>query len=47
MRSMLEGAVRSRAIRSAQSGHGVALLGDPAVRGALLRWLRTRVGGRA
>lgn len=41
--SMLEGAVRSRAIRSKRPGHGVALLAEPGVRGALLDWLGQRV----
>jgi hypothetical protein len=37
--SMLEGAVRSKAMRSSRPGHGVALLGDDEVRDALLAWL--------
>jgi cephalosporin-C deacetylase-like acetyl esterase len=41
--SMLEGAVRSTAIRSQRPGHGVALLAEPGVRDALLRWLDDRV----
>jgi cephalosporin-C deacetylase-like acetyl esterase len=41
--SMLEGAVRSRAIRSERPGHGVALLAEPGVREALLDWLGQRV----
>ena len=39
---MLDGAVRSRAIRSAGPGHGVALLREPGVRDALLDWLDAR-----
>jgi len=41
--SMLDGAVRSRAMRSAGPGHGVALLGEAGVRDALLAWLDDRV----
>ena len=40
---MLDGAVRSRALRSQRPGHGVTLLAEPGVRGALLRWLEGRV----
>jgi hypothetical protein len=40
---MLDGAIRSKAIRSAQAGHGVALLAEPGVRRAVLTWLRERV----
>jgi hypothetical protein len=40
---MLDGAVRSRAIRSDGPGHGVALLGESGVRDALLAWLEERV----
>jgi hypothetical protein len=40
---MLEGARRSRALVSERPGHGVALLPEPEVRRALLRWLQTRV----
>ncbi|HET8950598.1 MAG TPA: hypothetical protein VFN44_08805, partial [Solirubrobacteraceae bacterium] len=40
---MLDGARRSRAIRSERPGHGVTLLAEPEVRAALLRWLQTRV----
>ena len=40
---MLEGAVRSKAIRSAGPGHGVALLAEAGVRDALLAWLDERV----
>jgi hypothetical protein len=40
---MLDGARRSRALRSEGPGHGVALLAEPGVRSALLRWLQTRV----
>jgi dipeptidyl aminopeptidase/acylaminoacyl peptidase len=38
-----EGAVHSQAIRSAEAGHGVALLAEDGVRDALLAWLSTRV----
>ena len=41
--SMLDGAVRSKAIRSAKPGHGVALLAEPGVRRALLSWLDEHV----
>jgi hypothetical protein len=41
--SMLEGAVRSEVMRSAGPGHGIALLGEPGVRDALLGWLNDRV----
>jgi hypothetical protein len=40
---MLSGAVRSRAIRSAAAGHGLALLSEPGVRNALLAWLDEHV----
>jgi hypothetical protein len=40
---MLDGAVRSKAIRSAGPGHGVALLAEPGVRDSLLAWLDERV----
>jgi pimeloyl-ACP methyl ester carboxylesterase len=40
---MMEGAVRSRAMRSKQSGHGVALLAESGVHDALLAWLDERV----
>jgi dipeptidyl aminopeptidase/acylaminoacyl peptidase len=40
---MLDGARRSRALRSERPGHGVTLLAEPGIRGALLRWLETRV----
>jgi hypothetical protein len=40
---MLDGAVRSKSIRSAGPGHGVALLAEPGVRDALLGWLEERV----
>ena len=40
---MLEGAVRSRTLRSAKPGHGVTLLSEDAVRGALLEWLDRRL----
>jgi len=40
---MMEGALRSRAMRSQHIGHGVVLLAEPGVRDALLEWLKTRV----
>ncbi len=40
---MIDGAVRSEAIRSAGPGHGVVLLAEPGVRDALLDWLEDRV----
>ncbi len=40
---MLDGAVRSKAMRSAGPGHGVALLSEQGVRDALLAWLDDRV----
>ena len=40
---MLDGAVRSEAIRSEEAGHGVVLLAEPGVRDALVAWLRDRV----
>jgi dienelactone hydrolase len=40
---MLDGAVRSKHIRSAGPGHGVALLPETPVRDALLAWLAERV----
>jgi hypothetical protein len=40
---MLEGAVHSQAIRSAEPGHGVALLAEDGVRDALLAWLSSRI----
>jgi cephalosporin-C deacetylase-like acetyl esterase len=40
---MMSGAVRSQALRSRHPGHGVALLGEPRVRTALLAWLEARV----
>ena len=40
---MLDGAVHSKAMRSARPGHGVALLAEPGVRRALLAWLDERV----
>jgi acetyl esterase/lipase len=43
---MLDGAVRSKAMRSARPGHGVALLAEPGVRRALLTWLDERVKRR-
>jgi hypothetical protein len=42
-KGMLDGAVRSRVMRSAGPGHGVALLREPGVRDALLAWLDERV----
>ena len=41
---MLAGAIRSKAMRSANPGHGVALLAEAGVRDALLAWLKERVG---
>ena len=41
--SMIDGAVRSDAIVSEESGHGVALLPEQGVRDALLAWLDERV----
>jgi hypothetical protein len=40
---MLRGAVRSRALRSREPGHGIVLLDEPGVRDALLDWLQERV----
>jgi hypothetical protein len=40
---MMDGAVRSRQMVSESPGHGVVLLGDAGVRGALLAWLDERV----
>jgi hypothetical protein len=40
---MLDGAKRSKALRSRGPGHGVRLLAEPQVRAALLDWLRERV----
>jgi hypothetical protein len=40
---MLEGAVRSEAMRSARPGHGVELLAEAAVRDALMAWLDEHV----
>jgi hypothetical protein len=40
---MLDGAVRSKAMRSTEPGHGVVLLGEAGVRDALLSWLAERV----
>ena len=40
---MLDGARRSRAVRSERPGHGVTLLAEPGVRAALLRWLQARM----
>jgi len=40
---MLEGAVRSKAIRSENPGHGVVLLREAAIRRALLDWLHARL----
>jgi hypothetical protein len=44
-KSMLEGAARSRTLRSAGPGHGVALLAEAKVRDALVAWLEARVAG--
>jgi len=41
---MMDGAVRSKAMRSSQDGHGVELLSEPRVRAALLAWLKSRLG---
>jgi hypothetical protein len=41
--SMLDGALRSKAMRSSRPGHGVALLAEPGVRRALLSWLEERL----
>ena len=41
---MLKGAARSKTMRSAEPGHGVALLGEAGVRDALLAWLDDHVG---
>lgn len=40
---MLEGAVRSRALKSERPGHGVVLLEHPGIRQALVAWLEKRV----
>ncbi len=40
---LMDGAVRSKRMQSAQPGHGVALLPEAGVRDALLAWLRDRV----
>lgn len=40
---MMDGAVRSQALRSQRAGHGVALLPEAGVRDALLAWLEERV----
>ena len=40
---LLPGAARSQRLVSGQRGHGVELLGDPAVRRAILRWLDARL----
>jgi hypothetical protein len=40
---MLSGAERSETMRSAGPGHGIDLLAEPAVRGALLDWLDAHV----
>jgi hypothetical protein len=40
---MMDGAVRSQALRSQRPGHGVALLAEPRIRAALVAWLRERV----
>jgi dipeptidyl aminopeptidase/acylaminoacyl peptidase len=40
---MLDGAVRSKAIRSQNPGHGVVLLREPGIRRALLGWLQSRL----
>jgi pimeloyl-ACP methyl ester carboxylesterase len=40
---MLDGAVRSKAVRSQNPGHGVVLLREPGVRRALIDWLSERL----
>jgi hypothetical protein len=40
---MMDGAIRSKAMRSEHTGHGVVLLGEPQIRAALLDWLKRRV----
>ena len=40
---MMDGAIRSRAMRSEHTGHGVVLLSEPRIRQALIDWLQTRV----
>jgi poly(3-hydroxybutyrate) depolymerase len=44
MDGMMDGAIRSKAMRSEHTGHGVVLLGEPRIHAALLKWLETRVG---
>ena len=41
---MMDGTIRYKAMRSEHTGHGVALLGEPRIRAALLDWLATRAG---
>jgi pimeloyl-ACP methyl ester carboxylesterase len=40
---MTDGAVRSKAMRSSEDGHGIELLSDEDVRAALLAWLKSRL----
>jgi S-formylglutathione hydrolase FrmB len=40
---LLEGAVRSKLVRSEGPGHGIALVPEPGVRDAILGWLSERV----
>jgi dienelactone hydrolase len=40
---MMDGAMRSRALRADRPGHGVALLAEPKIRDTLVAWLRDRV----
>jgi hypothetical protein len=42
---MLDGAIRTKTLRSERPGHGVALLAEPGVRDALLAWLKDHVKG--
>ena len=41
---LLRGAVRSELLRSPEPGHGIVLLGDPAIREGVISWLRERLG---
>jgi alpha-beta hydrolase superfamily lysophospholipase len=43
--SMLDGAERSRVLRSREAGYGMGLLDEERVRSAVLAWLDERVGG--
>jgi len=42
---MRDGTIRSKAMRSEQPGHGVALLAERPIRAALMAWLEDRLGG--